>query len=81
MYTNHQRIMPPTNDNNSWQQPAGGPTMGYPQGQHNTNINHPQQYPENVYANLGSQPPLGGPGMHHQDNPSMGYERYRPVSC
>ena len=75
MYTNHQRIMPPTNDNNSWQQPAGGPTMGYPQGQHNTNINHPQQYPENVYANLGSQPPLGGPGMHHQDNQSMGYER------
>ena len=81
MYTNHQRIPPqPTNDNN-WQQHNGVQHgVGYnnqsPQQQHNTNLN--QQYPipnENVYANLGSQPPLG-PNMHHQDNSSLNYERY-----
>ena len=70
MYTNHQRIPShPTNDNN-WQQHTGVQHgMGYvnqppQQQQHNTNLN--QQYPipnENVYANLGSQPPLG-PNMH-----------------
>ena len=81
MYTNHQRIpQHPTNDNN-WQQHTGVQHgMGYvnqpPQQQHNTNLN--QQYPipnENVYANLGSQPPLA-PNMHHQDNSSLNYERY-----
>ena len=80
MYTNHQRIPPqPTNDNN-WQQHNGVQQgMGYnnqsPQQQHNSNLN--QQYPihnENVYANLGSQPPLGH-NIHHQDNSSLNYER------
>ena len=74
MYTNHQRIVPPTNDNN-WQH-TGVQNMGYSQPPHNTNLNH--QYPiqnENVYANLGSQPPLG-PNLHPQDNSSMNYERY-----
>jgi len=74
MYTNHQRIAPSPNDNN-WQN-AGVQNMGYSQAPHNTNLNH-QNYPiqnENVYANLGSQPPLG-PDLPNQDNSSLNYER------
>ena len=75
MYTNHQRIAPSTNDNN-WQQHTGVQSVGYSEPPpNNTNINH--QYPiqnENVYANLGTQPPLG-PNTHHQDNSSLNYER------
>ena len=75
MYTNHQRIAQSPNDNN-WQN-SGVQNMGYSQPPpQNTNLNH-QNYPvqnENVYANLGSQPPLG-PNMPNQDHSSMNYER------
>ena len=72
MYTNHQRIT--SNNDNNWQH-NGVQNMGYSQAPTTNNIN--RQYPvqnENVYANLGSQPPLGS-NIHYQDNPSLDYQR------
>ena len=72
MYTNHQRI----NNEDNWQHTGVQNIGGYSQTSHTNNLNH--QYPiqnENVYANLGSQPPLGPNIHHHQDNSSLNYER------